>query len=75
MLKSVRAIVDEEGTVRVLEPMKLDRPTMAILTLLDDGDAAELVSHPETAILSEIALDDWNRPEEDEAWAHLQPDR
>lgn len=22
--------------------------------------------------LSEAALDDWNRPEEDEAWAHLQ---
>ena len=30
---------------------------------------------PETALLSEAALSDWNRPEEDEAWAHLQPDR
>lgn len=28
---------------------------------------------PETALLSEAALSDWNRPEEDEAWAHLQP--
>lgn len=28
----------------------------------------------ETALLSEAALSDWNRPEEDEAWAHLQPD-
>ncbi len=24
------------------------------------------------ALLSESALSDWNRPEEDEAWAHLQ---
>ncbi len=28
---------------------------------------------PETAILSQPALaSDWNRPEEDEAWAHVQ---
>jgi len=28
----------------------------------------------ETALLSEPALaEDWNRPEEDAAWAHLQP--
>jgi hypothetical protein len=27
----------------------------------------------ETALLSEPALaEDWNRPEEDEAWSHLQ---
>ena len=30
---------------------------------------------PDTALLSEVALGDWNRPEEDEAWAHLQPAR
>ncbi len=29
---------------------------------------------PDTALLSETALSDWNRPEEREAWAHLQPD-
>jgi hypothetical protein len=29
----------------------------------------------ETALLSEAALaEDWNRPEEDAAWSHLQPD-
>jgi hypothetical protein len=28
----------------------------------------------ETTFLSEQALcEDWNRPEEDEAWSHLQP--
>ena len=26
-----------------------------------------------TALLAEPALADWNRPEEDAAWAHLQP--
>jgi hypothetical protein len=24
-------------------------------------------------MLTEPALNDWNRPEEDEAWSHLQP--
>ena len=26
----------------------------------------------ETTLLSEAALNDWNSPEEDKAWAHLQ---
>lgn len=30
------------------------------------------MSGRETAIASESALDDWNSPEEDKAWAHLQ---
>lgn len=30
------------------------------------------MSGRETAIASESALDDWNSPEEDAAWAHLQ---
>jgi hypothetical protein len=33
----------------------------------------ELPQAAETALLSEQALaEDWNRPEEDEAWSHLQ---
>ena len=72
MLKSVRAIIDEAGTVKILEPIKLDRPTMAILTILDDVEELGAAAVAETAMLSEAALDDWNRPEEDEAWAHPQ---
>jgi len=30
----------------------------------------------ESALLSEEALaQDWNRPEEDEAWSHIQPEQ
>lgn len=75
MLKSVRAIIDESGAVRILEPIKLDRPMMAILTVLDDEADLDATDASETAILSEAALEDWNRPEEDEAWAHLQQGR
>jgi hypothetical protein len=32
-----------------------------------------VTSSSETAILSELALaEDWNKPEEDAAWSHLQ---
>ncbi|MDZ7744491.1 MAG: AbrB/MazE/SpoVT family DNA-binding domain-containing protein [Candidatus Saccharibacteria bacterium] len=32
----------------------------------------EGMSAREMALLSEATLSDWNNPEEDEAWAHLQ---
>lgn len=75
MTKSVKAIVDENGTVRVLEPLRLDRPTPAVITLLDEDESLFDAARSATAVLSEEALADWNKPEEDEAWAHLQPGR
>jgi hypothetical protein len=42
----------------------------ALVTILDE---TQTIAAPETALLSEPALAaDWNRPEEDEAWSHLQ---
>jgi len=41
----------------------------ALVTILEDRP---VVGAPESALLSEAALaEDWNRPEEDEAWSHL----
>lgn len=40
------------------------------------GEVREQLAAYETAVLSEAALAaDWNRPEEDAAWSHLQPER
>jgi hypothetical protein len=45
----------------------------ALVTILEDAPDARV---PETALLSEQALaKDWDQPEEDEAWSHLQPKR
>ena len=42
----------------------------ALVTILEDR---QVTSPSESALLSEAALaEDWNRPEEDEAWSHLQ---
>jgi len=71
ILKAVEAIIDRDGEVRLKEPILLNNPCRAIVTILDEK--AEVVS--ETALLSEESLsEDWNRPEEDEAWSHLQKD-
>jgi hypothetical protein len=70
VLQTVEAIVDEAGNVRLLEPLHLSSAHRALVTILDD---VEVIAGSETAMLSESALAvDWNRPEEDEAWSHLQ---
>ena len=70
MIRTFEATIDEQGTVRLLEDVHLQGAKRALVTILDD----EPNNHPaETALLSEAALsEDWNRPEEDAAWAHLQ---
>lgn len=72
MHRTVEAIVEADGRVRLLEPVNIRTARRALLTILDEPaeDAANA-----TALLSEAVLADWNGPEEDEAWSHLQPER
>jgi hypothetical protein len=73
MIRTVEATIDERGNVTLLEPVQLTSIRRALVTILEDEPA---VTANETAILSEPALaKDWNRPEEDAAWQHLQPER
>ncbi len=67
MLKSIEAIIDREGHIRPLEEVRVPEGTHAIITFLPTSDIPN-----DTAFLSEGALGDWNRPEEEEAWAYLQ---
>jgi hypothetical protein len=70
MLQSVEAMIDEKGQIHLLSPIRLPAARRAIVTILEEES---LYPVPETALLSEAALaEDWNRPEEDEAWSHLQ---
>jgi len=70
MIRTVEAVVDERGQVRLLQPLPLGAPRRALVTVLDE-EPTELPN--ETALLSEAALaEDWNRPEEDAAWSYLQ---
>lgn len=73
MVRTVEAVIDEHGHVRLLEPLQLGAACRALVTILE-GDPALLLH--EAALLSEPALrDDWDRSEEDAAWSHLQRDQ
>jgi hypothetical protein len=51
--------------------VKLTASRRALVTILEEEPNAAI---SETALLSEFALaEDWNRPEEEAAWRHLQP--
>ena len=70
MIKTIEAIIDENGHVRLLESINLPAARRALVTILEEEPATNMA---ETALLSESALaEDWNKPEEDAAWSHLQ---
>jgi predicted DNA-binding antitoxin AbrB/MazE fold protein len=69
MLKTIEAVTDQNGILRILEPIKLPKRHRVIITILDEEPLEEFTN---LALLSEAALaKDWERPEEDEAWSHL----
>jgi hypothetical protein len=70
-MRTVEAIIEPNGEVRLVEPVRLPSPRRALVTILEEAPSVH-----DTALLSEAALaEDWNREEEDAAWAHLQPDK
>lgn len=68
MIRTIEAIVDDSGQVRLTERLQVPGSRRALVTILDEPPAEAL----ETALLAEESLSDWARPEEDEAWSHLQ---
>ncbi len=60
-------MIETDGRVHLKESVRLIRACRAIVTIIEETDIAE------TALLSEESLaEDWNRPEEEEAWSYLQ---
>ena len=68
-MKTVEAIIETNGEVHLVEPLQMPSPRRALVTILEESPTVN-----DAALLSEAALaEDWNRAEEDAAWAHLQP--
>ncbi len=62
---TIEAEVDEQGNIRPKEPVVLVPGSRVLVTVLEAGGT-------ETALLSEPSLAaDWQRPEEDAAWARF----
>lgn len=70
MYQAFDATIDQAGNVKVGEGVQLPASRRAIVIVLEDASGPVL---NEGYLLSEASLArDWNRPEEDAAWAHLQ---
>ncbi|MEO5328166.1 MAG: hypothetical protein H7829_07965 [Magnetococcus sp. THC-1_WYH] len=74
MMRSYEAEIDASGRIQLSEPVRLRGPYRAIVTVLESPSEDE--TDKMLLRFSERSLSqDWEKPEEDEAWAHLQPDR
>lgn len=70
MHRTLEAVVDEYGKIRLLETVSLTTGHRVLVTILEEE---HIFPVDEVTLLSEAALaEDWNRPEEDTAWSHLQ---
>lgn len=68
MLRTIEARIDEQGHIHLLEEVNMSNASRALVIILNDE-----ANLNEAAALSEQSLaQDWNRPEEDEAWSHLK---
>ncbi len=66
MLQTIEVEIEADGHLRLLDDTQRLRPGRALLTLLEPVDMA-------TCQWAESTLaEDWLKPEEDAAWAHLQ---
>jgi hypothetical protein len=68
MLRTIEVEIDVSGQVHPLEGASKLPPGRGLLTLLTPAvdDALQLAE--------DALAEDWLRPEEDAAWAHLQPE-
>ena len=68
MLTTIEVTIDKTGHLHCVDPMQTIKPGRALLTWLEPDTTYE------PALMAEAALvQDWLNPEEDAAWAHLQP--
>ena len=73
MYQAFEATIDQAGNVAVTGGVQLPAGRRAIVVVLDS--AVEPILN-EAYLLSEASLAvDWNRPEEDAAWAYLQSEK
>jgi len=69
MIQTLEAIIDTDGKVILRDEIKPKRKYRALVTILEEEPKVEI---SETALMSETSLaKDWNKPEEEKAWQHL----
>jgi hypothetical protein len=68
MLRTIEALVEPDGAVRLLEPVTFRSARRALVMILDESPLLAAAARASEDALAE----EWSRPEEDEAWSCLQ---
>ena len=69
MIRVIEAVIDQDGQLRLLEPVTLPTMRRVLVTILEEQPEPSAL---ETVLMSEASLAlDWSNPEEDAAWSHL----
>lgn len=71
-MQAYNAIVEKNGNVKFLSNLNISEQKKAIIIILDDENQNSVKENNIEYLMSESALTDWNRPEEDKAWEYLQ---
>jgi len=72
-MKTVHAILNKDGTLKLAEPVVLEDKQHVLVTFIEtDEDEQFIGGYPVGLLLARPALADWDRPEEDEAWKDYQ---
>ena len=73
MIHTLQAVVNGDGGVQLLQELSINSPKRALLIVFDEEYEESVYEKSLPYILSESSLAvDWNRQEEDQAWAYLQ---
>lgn len=73
MIQAYQAILNKHGSVKLLEKIRVKENKRALLIVFDEQYENSFYENYLPYILSEKSLGkDWNKPEEDEAWAYLK---
>ena len=71
-LITIEATIDKDGRLQVDEEIDL-KGKRVLITVLPANDHEPMSGGRYAALMSqEVLARDWDTPEEDEAWAHLQ---
>ncbi len=70
-LLTIEATFDQDGCLHVEGAVDL-KGKRVLITVLPDDDYEFSSGHFSALMSEETLARDWNLPEEDEAWAHLQ---
>jgi len=74
MLQTVEAEIDINGNIHLLEPLKITKPSRALVTLLDNGDSSLTQKGRAESVLEFLRnnrLPDSARPSEEEIEAQI----